>query len=174
MPRADMYLLSVDPSTVVAELESFKEKLEVEVLPENLKPYAERIKEVTGSLAELASRLLNQFTTHAAMSVPPTGLERALRSYMAVLALELRDVLGRVTADVRQKCTPQVWASMREEERRRLVGEVLGALYLTKVTLTVTLYASQLLANIVSRAIPNLTLRSAPTVETLGKAIIRR
>jgi len=45
---------------------------------------------------------------------------------------------------------------------------------LTKVTLVVMLYSAQFLSNVVSRAVPNLALRSAPTVEPLGRGILRR
>ena len=172
--RADVFVLNLSPEYVKEELEAFKQKLEAAPLPPELSDFLGKLREVVSSLSELSSLVLNQFTTHGAMSVPPVAIARAYTTYLTTTALELRDVLKRTSEAVRRKCAPGVWARMTAEERAKLVNEVLSVVGLTKVTLVVMLYSAQFLSNVVSRAVPNLALRSAPTVEPLGRGILRR
>jgi len=163
-----MYVLTVPPDSVIEELKRWRETLLTRRVEEEeeLAKLVETAERVAGILDGFSNRLVQPFTTHSTMAVPPHSLAEAYRNYSITILLLLRQILEELEVAIRE-------TEPAPENAERLAKQVDAFLTITRVVLTTQPKVFQVLLNALARNLPDLAQRAATTFEPSGRMLIR-
>lgn len=132
--------------------------------------FERRLAQLSSQLDAISGTLTKPFTTYSAMTVPPTSIVQAYKTYMTALLLEAQQVLRDMVGDI-GSLYEAVAKAPSPSELERLARAIEAFATRNRSLITTVIVASQKLTNMLARSLPP-QLRSALVNESLGRMMV--
>lgn len=132
--------------------------------------FERKLGQLSSHLDAISGTLTRPFTTYSAMTVPPTSIVQAYKTYMTALLLEAQQVLREMVSEV-EKLYESVARAPSPERLEELARSIESFALRNRSLITTVIVASQKLTNLLARSLPP-QLRSALVNESLGRMMV--